>query len=404
MSNTASRSSVLVLTSTYPRWKGDEEPPFVHELSRRLCGKFDMHVLAPHAPGSKASEMLDGVYVHRFRYAPDWLEILAYRGGILANLKKSPWVIGLAPFFLLTQLAAAVRLITSRHIQVIHAHWLFPQGLIALFSRALARRRVKVLCTSHGGDLYGLKGPVFKRIKRIVAAGCDHLTVVSQSMHGDLVKLGIDSQKISVIPMGVDLQHRFIPPSDPPAAQMLLFVGRLVEKKGLRYLLEAIPKIAERFPQVHLTIVGDGPDRIGLEKISGQLGLRGRVEFLGALPNERLPCIYQRAGIVVFPSVVSGDGDREGFGLVLVEAIGCGCVTVVTDLPAMMDIVQDGKTAIVVRQKRPNEIASAVIRILSNPKLKSSMVFEGRQHVIKNFDWESIALDFRGKIEKMLNS
>ena len=125
-------------------------------------------------------------------------------------------------------------------------------------------------------------------------------------------------------------------------AQALLFVGRLVEKKGLRYLLKAMPEIIARFPQSHLTVVGDGPCRKELEKLSVHLGLRGRVDFLGALRNDELPHIYQQSGIIVFPSVVSDDGDREGFGLVLVEALGCGCAAVVTDLPAMMDIVADG--------------------------------------------------------------
>ena len=88
MSTSAPRTSILVLTSTFPRWKGDVEPPFVHELARRLTDSFDVHVLAPHAPGSKCHEILDGVHVHRFRYGPAILERLAYQGGILANLKK----------------------------------------------------------------------------------------------------------------------------------------------------------------------------------------------------------------------------------------------------------------------------------------------------------------------------
>ena len=164
MSTRAPRISILVLTSTFPRWKGDVEPPFVHELARRLTDSFDVHVLAPHAPGSKRREILDGVHVHRFRYAPSVLERLAYQGGILANLKKSPLLFGLVPFFLAAQLLAAIHLLMRQPIQVIHAHWIFPQGMVALLARALSRSKAKVLCTSHGGDLYGLKGAVFSRV------------------------------------------------------------------------------------------------------------------------------------------------------------------------------------------------------------------------------------------------
>ena len=91
---------------------------------------------------------------------------------------------------------------------------------------------------------------------------------------------------------------------------------------------------------------------------------------MGAVPNTTLPELFQQASVFIFPSVVSDDGDREGFGLVLVEAMGCGCAAVVTDLPAMEDIVQNGKTAIVVGQKNPNEIARAVKRLLGSSEME----------------------------------
>ena len=404
MSTSSPRTSILVLTSTFPRWKGDVEPPFVHELARRLTDSFDIHVLAPHAPGSKCREILDGVHVHRFRYGPAILERLAYQGGILANLRKSPDLFGLVPLFLAAQLLAAIKLLVQQPIEVIHAHWIFPQGMIALLARALSRTRAKVLCTSHGGDLYGLKGAVLNRVKKIVAGACDHLTVVSHSMRGDLMKLGVEPPKVSVIPMGVDLQYRFVPPSVPSPAESLLFVGRLVEKKGLRYLLEAMPEILKRLPQAYLTVVGDGPSRLDLEKLASDLGLRERVLFLGALKNEELPAVYQQAGIVVFPSMISDDGDQEGFGLVLVEALGCGCAAVVTDLPAMMDIIQDGKTAIVVRQKNPDEIATAVIRLLADPGLRSAMAREGRRKVLESFDWRVIVPRYRAVLDTAIKA
>jgi glycosyltransferase involved in cell wall biosynthesis len=308
----------------------------------------------------------------------------------------------LVPLFLAAQLLAAIHLLIRQPIQVVHAHWIFPQGMIALLARALSRSRARVLCTSHGGDLYGLKGAVFSRVKKMVADACDHLTVVSNSMCGDLMKLGVKSRKVSVISMGVDLRRRFVPPSVPSRAESLLFVGRLVEKKGLRYLLEAMPKIIERYRQAQLTVVGDGPSRHDLERLVKELELGAHVQFLGALNNEELPAIYQRAGIVVFPSVVGGDGDREGFGLVLVEAMGCGCAAVVTDLPAMMDIVQNNRTAMVVRQKKPEELADAIFTLLSNTGLRCAMAEEGRKYVLKHFNWDIIAEQYRSTVLRLM--
>ena len=80
---------ILVTASTFPRWQGDTEPPFVFELCRRLQKRgVDIDIIAPHAPGAKAMEVMDGINVYRYRYGPERLEVLAYQGGILANLKR----------------------------------------------------------------------------------------------------------------------------------------------------------------------------------------------------------------------------------------------------------------------------------------------------------------------------
>ena len=175
-------------------------------------------------------------------------------------------------------------------------------------------------------------------------------------------------------------------------------------KEGVEVSLGGDAENFKTIPQGHLTVVGDGPNRLELEILASDFGLCARVRFLGALNNDELPAIYQRAGIVVFPSVVSDDGDREGFGLVLVEAMGCGCAVVVTDLPAMMDIVQNGKTAIVVRQKNPDEIAAAVIRLLTNPELSTAMAREGRRQVLESFDWHAIVPKYRAVLDTTIKA
>lgn len=389
------RPCLLVLTSTFPRWKHDVEPPFVFELSRRLATAFDVRVLAPHAASSRFEEVMGGIHVHRFRYAPkDW-QRLAYQGGILANLGKSPLMVLLVPFFFAAQMIAAARLLRKYPVDVIHAHWIFPQGVVALMARFLASSQVKILCTSHGGDLYGLKGRFFEQVKRLVVRGCDHMTVVSRSMRSDILKMNAEPQKISVIPMGVELRERFVSPSTTVNRGGLLFVGRLVPKKGLRYLIEAMPVILRTHPDLKLRIAGDGPDRRELERRVLHLGLHGHVEFLGSMSNKDLPALYQSAGIVIFPSVVDRDGDREGFGLVLVEALGCECAVVATDLPAMKDIVEDGKTGLVVGQRSPEQIANAVIRLTSDPGLRRSLAINGRDHVLSRFDWETISQKYK---------
>src|SRR3546814_343096 len=93
MSETAlsMRPRLLITAPTYPRWPGDPEPAFVHELARRLIDRFEVTVLCPHAKGAAPEEILDGVRVVRYRYAPEHFEVLVNDGGIVTNLRHSPW-------------------------------------------------------------------------------------------------------------------------------------------------------------------------------------------------------------------------------------------------------------------------------------------------------------------------
>ncbi len=395
------RKRLLILTSTFPRWKGDEDPPFVFELCKRLKNNYDIQVLTPHFPGVKPEEQYDGIHVKRFRYFFSSWERLAYQGGILANLRQNPWKYVLVPPFLLAEFIALVRLLRRQRFDLIHAHWLFPQGAIALLARLLTKPSPPLLCTSHGGDLFGLKGSILSRIKKWVILNSDAMTVVSQGMQEEIKKLVNNHGRIHVVPMGTDLKNRFIPPKEKANSGSLLFVGRLVEKKGLKYLIEALPLILKRYPLTKLRIAGDGPERRKLEFKCAELGITDRVIFLGAVRYNLLPELYRTSDVVVFPSIIAEGGDQEGFGLVLVEALGCECATITTDLPAMQDIIIDEKTGLVVPQKNIRQLAERVICLLDDPALRRSLGQEGRCFVVERYDWGSISRKYVALIESI---
>jgi len=397
------RKRLLVLTSTFPRWKDDTDPPFVNELCLRLKKHYDIHVLAPHYPGTATDEQLAGLQVTRFRYfMPSW-ECLAYGtgGGILAKLKRSPGYYGLIPFFFAGELISTIRILRRYQYDLIHAHWLIPQGLIAVVAIFLTSRRIPVLCTSHGGDLYGLKGRLLTRLKNWIITNSKALSVVSRSMREEVKRLVADHEKVHVIPMGTDLKSRFVPPETRQNKGSLLFVGRFVEKKGLCYLIDALPLILKKHPQASLRIAGDGPEKRILQTQCAKLRVSDRVRFLGAIKNEFLPALYQESNVVVFPSIIAKDGDREGFGLVLVEAMGCECATVVTDLPAMKDIIIDGKTGFVVPQKNVQKLAEKIISLLDDPEAGRWVGKEGRRFVVERYDWDEIAKQYAALIESI---
>ena len=396
---------ILVLTSTFPRWQGDTEPPFVLELCRRLTAHFEMHVLAPHSAGTRSQELFNGIRVTRFRYFFPWWENLAYRGGILANLYQNPFRYALVPFFLFSQIHLIRRLIIRYQYDLIHAHWLIPQGFCADIATLTTNNpELPILCTSHGGDLYGLSSAPMKNLKRRVLQRSNAVTVVSRKMKDDIGNHGIDLRKIHVIPMGVDLFNRFTPPREKKPGKRLLFVGRVVKKKGLRFLIEAMPKILEQHPDTKLRVAGMGQELCSIIKLSKKLGVEDHIRFLGAVANEDLPELYQTSDIVVFPSIVATGGDREGFGLVLVESLGCECAVVSTDLPATRDIVRDGVTALIVNQKDSRHLADGIIRLLDDSELRAYLGRRGRQHVAKQFDWRKISARYVDLIRSLIQN
>ena len=386
------RPKLLVLSSTYPRWKNDHEPGFVHELNRRLISRFRVTVLCPHAPGAQSVEEMDGITIIRYRYAPSKLETLVNDGGLVGNLKECPWKAFLLPTFFLGQVIALIRVLRALKPHVIHAHWLIPQGLCVCLSQLMSDRKVPFLVTSHGADLFALKGRLFYSVKRFVLSRSSAITVVSRVMKTKLKIFGIPGNKVSVQPMGVELGGSFKPNlSVKSDLDELLFVGRLVEKKGLRYLLSAMPQIIAQHPTCKLRIVGFGPDEQALKEQAADLGLEQHVRFDGAVPNRDLPHYYQHASVFVAPFVQAENGDQEGLGLVLVEAMGCGCPAVVSDLPAIQDVTDGLEGVITVPQKQVSAIADAVSRVLNDlDRFRSNAVSSG-QLIKERFDWDGVA-------------
>ncbi|WP_295453992.1 glycosyltransferase family 4 protein [uncultured Thiodictyon sp.] len=384
---------LLVLTSTFPRWPGDKEPAFVYQLSRRLTSRFVVTVLAPRAPASAQREDMEGVVVRRYPYFfRPWERLATHGGGILARLHSNRLYYLLVPLFLLGQLWALMRLLRQQQFDVIQAHWLIPQGLIATLARALTGRPVPLVCTSHGADLFALRGALMRRLKRTILNESDMVTVVSSAMRNECLALGSAADRIKVIPMGVDLQRQFTPdPQGQRHEHEILFVGRLVKKKGVALLLQAMPQILRQQPQARLSIAGGGPLEAELRGLVGVLGIREQVTFLGMVGQSELPNLYRRAALFVAPFVVTDSGDQEGLGLVLVEAAGCGCPIVCGDVPAVTDVIQDGDTGLIVAPDDPSALAAVITGLLADPERRRRLADNAGRHCRLAFDWESVA-------------
>lgn len=389
--NTSRRQRLLVLASTYPRWVGDPEPSFVHELAKRLVDRFEVTVICPHARGASELETLEGVRVQRYRYAPEAWETLVNDGGIVSNLRRQRWKALLLPGFALTQLWATWRAIRRQRPHVVHAHWLVPQGWVMAMLGWLPGRWPPFVVTSHGADLFALRGAPWRAMKRFVLRRAAAVTVVSSAMLEEVRRLGAAPGKLSVQSMGVDLQSRFRPDASVAReARRLLFVGRLVEKKGLRHLIDAMPRLVEAQPGLVLDVVGFGPDEASLRRRVEEAGLSDCVSFVGALPQAELPDRYRGAAVFVAPFVVAEGGDQEGLGLVLVEAAGCGCPVVAGDVAAVRDVVDDPAVGVVLDPTDPARLAEAILGVLS-PEAVVPDACQARADAVARFDWRQRA-------------
>lgn len=387
------------MTSTFPRWASDEVPRFVEDLCFELARSFRVVVLAPHCRGAEKHETLgagpETIEVYRYRYAIAAFETLAYEGGLLESVRRNPLKLALVPSLLVAQLLAAIRLHRRYGFDALHAHWIVPQGLVATVFRRLSRRAPPVLVTAHGSDLFALGGRGLDAMKRWVLSRADAVSVVSSAMKSVCEDNGYASN-VAVQSMGVDVDTLFTPPEEPSARSDLVYAGRLVEVKGVEHLVRAMAVLVTRFPGLRLTIVGGGPRRDILEGLAADLGVSDSVEFCGAVPQAELPRYLRQAAIFVMPSM------QEGLGLAAVEAMGCGCAVVASDLPAIADVIADGETGLVAEAGNSGDLAEKIASLLLDDELRDRLAANGRRHAVSCFSWPTVGDRYAGIIGGML--
>lgn len=370
------RPRLLVLASTFPADVGDGTPAFVAALARVEATGFDTVVLVPQVLGGRRNQMRDGYQVRRYRYFPRRWEDLA-DGAILENLRARPsrWL-QVLPFFLAGALSLR-RVVREIRPDVIHVHWMVPQGLMAL----VAARRVPWLVTTHGGDLYALTSGPARFLKRQVLQRARAVTVMNADMRRIVIELGVPEKKVSILSMGVELDRIQVGEGGADReAGRLVFVGRLAEKKGLRFLLSALAGL-DKALDWSLDIVGDGPLRAELEAAATQFA--GRVTFLGQQTSSEVGRLLARAEVAVFPSVRARSGDQDGLPVALLEAMAVGTPVVASDLPGLSDAVAGrseaggstgvGPAGLLVEAGNTAALTAAVARLLHDRAMREEM-------------------------------
>lgn len=400
---------ILVVATTFPRWKKDTEPSFVFYLCRELVAKgAQVNVLVPHAFGAKQSEVLDGVSVTRMTYfLPRRFQKLFYNGGALPNLKSSFLAKVQLPFFLLLLPIVMLNMLRKEKYDLIHCHWLIPQGLIGVILGKWFK--VPVVCSAHAGDVFISKYKLVRSVLRQVIKKAALITVNSKAT--DQVVQQIHKADTTIIPMGVDLstfkkvnakKALLAKYGLEPNAKIILNVGRFAEKKGLKYLVEALPEIRKKVDNAVLMLVGFGPEERNLKQLATSLNIADYVIFCGKIPNDELPVFYGASDVFVLPSIYDSNGDTEGLGVVLLEAIATECPVIGSNVGGITDIIKDKETGLLIEEKNSSQIAEKVIEIITNSTLADELVINAKEHVIKNFTWEAVGEKFYSSFYELI--
>lgn len=371
------RLRVLFLTHAFPRRVGDPVGSFVANLAIALREHgVDVTVSAPSAAELPHHEVLGGIPVHRFRYAPRGHETLAYTGTMGAQVKDTIAGKLAMASYLVAAAAAAQRLIRAERIQLVHAHWWFPAGLVA---SGLSRLdRLPFVTTLHGSDLrLASTFPMGERLFAGVARSSGAVTAVSSwlARGAEAIAPGV---AVQVAPMPV-LDELFRPPrsDEHRDADRMLFVGKLTEQKGLHRLLVAMSRM--RAPS-RLTVVGAGRvDDSALRAQADSLGLHDHVEWLPLLTQAELAGQYRRAAVHVVPAL------DEGLGLTAVESLLSETPVVGFASGGLPDIVADGRSGRLVPPGDTDALADTLDAVLGDDEARRAMGRCGREDVVRAF-------------------
>lgn len=286
-----------------------------------------------------------------------------------------------------------VRRVRALHPALLHAH----TGVSGAHALPLVRRLgVPFVVTFHGYDAtasdaelgrWARRGRVFLRRREAMKLEAARLIAVSRFIGDLLLEKGWPSERLVVHYMGVDTEL-FAP--DPAAAPLaarepvVFFAGRLIEKKGLEYLIDAMRVVRERVPGARVVIAGHGARLAGLQALASDA--RARVDFIGRVTADEVRGWMARAQLYCMPSVRAADGDGEGLPTALIEAMACGLPVVATVHAGIPEAVVHGETGLLAPERDPTALAAHLVTLLTDPALRERMAAAARQRVLEHFD------------------
>lgn len=316
----------------------------------------------------------------------DELNARIFRGWLGGQLGRLVWRLGMIP-------PAVTRQVKALGAAVAHVHF----GTNAVeWMPVLRRLNVPVIVTLHGYDIMTSRatwarkahtgfGDYPRKLLTLAKNPNVHFIAVSEAVKARAISFGLPAERITVHYIGID-PARFTPSPIPVTERprRILAVGRLVEKKGGRILLEAFARVRQAVPDAELVMVGNGPLQGALEARAAELGVP--VTFTGSLPPAEVKQQMHQARVFCLPSITAADGDAEGFGLVILEAQACGVPVVTSALGGSTEGLIEGVTGFAFAEKDVDTLTQRLAQVLLDDALAARMAAAGPAFVAERFD------------------
>jgi glycosyltransferase involved in cell wall biosynthesis len=342
----------------------------------------------------RRQESFGSLTIKRFQYSwPAASQRLAYGYGMRQNIRQSWTAKAQVPVYMASLCFAVGKLLRKERFDVVNSHWMVPQGLVV----SLALKgfpEVAHVVTAHAGDVFWLeKMKAGKSIARCVASRTDMFLPVGSHVASRLNEMVGTQKPQAVQPMGVD--HAVFSaspdralPQPPFNGNFILFIGRLVEKKGLSYLLEALKLLLSRGFDVGLVVIGSGLLKERMKAKAIELGTRERVLFMGTMGHASILTYLQSCKVVAMPSILDPSRETEGMPTVLAEALSMGCKVVASKVGDIPDVLTDGHNGWLARPADAKDLAGKLMIALGH--CDGNMENNARQSV-RNLDWGCVA-------------
>ena len=281
-------------------------------------------------------------------------------------------------------LQALVLALEIRKQGITHLHAHFATAATAVARLAALFTGISYTFTAHAKDIF-LVDIDRASLRSKFADSAAAITVSDYNIDYLKNTLGITHPHIQRIYNGLDLE-RFVYREPEAQSLSIVTVGRLVEKKGFRFLIDACGLLKARKKKFNCRIIGTGPLRDELQAQINEAGLNDRVTLCGPRPQQEVIVEIRNAALFAAPCIVGDDGNRDGLPTVLLEAMALGTPCVSTDVTGIPEVIQNKLTGLIVNQEDPAALADALETLLSNTALRNQLARNGRQLIEKNFD------------------